>query len=867
MPGPVRDILDKIKSGEAPPRPEPEKPPVVRTIIDEIKSGEAPERPVEPEPEPAEPSGHTDPFRLLYPGTMPQPPGYMTQSQALDYSRQYEYWQRGQLSRQQWQLQQIDDQKMYTYTRTVDGKTVTSTMPGWMLKEKYLEGKIEEIEEAKEDITTSGRKYRSAVVNAPPGARFTAEQTDAGVMFSIKPSLKYENIKQKLLADTPESRGLLLAASWTAEDPLGLKSAYQMATGQKEAALETKIQALTGITDKSFLEYYFSSPGGIIALSYTGAAAITAGAPVIGSAIASKIGMGATTAIISKTVISSAVLGGFIGLSGANVKKAFDVDVAEGVAEITRQSLMWSSAFAGGLHASKEGFFPKKPQKIIIKSDTIAGVNPKNPTEIKFITRSRGLKGKDIFSKGRIEDSGRFSTITGRTYFGKKIIPFRGGAGNEPIGEMGDFMFSRGSGTSIPFKKTLFGNYKPMLKKLITFKGESVQRSFYEGESFIDTKGFLQQFKNTVSFASSKGTFKGFKISGEFDNTIITITPKIKGAVDYFGETGGFDYRLLTQTIQDSIILPGGIGTETSILAYPAGGSIYLQLQEQQKILNRLESLESGIQGSSYWIGVIPQTGKTNLSSRLNKVNQALASKTGLGQTSVQTPISSQLNQQTQLQQNLQKQEQLLNQTQTQLQERIQTQTQTQIQEQQQQQIQSIMQLQTAITQPITPTTIFPFTLPGGGFTPTQKRKPGQAYKVQYKEQYIFEGKQRKPQKYKTLKTAPLSYSDADKLGSYIIDESTARSYKLIPVKGKPQKMKYDITGRQHKFYKGKKGENIEKTTFAIDSKGELEGITAKGILASMNRQYRRKQPSRRTMRQSQPVVMRDIEKLFKVKI
>jgi len=112
---------------------------------------------------------------------------------------------------------------------------------------------------------------------------------------------------------------------------------------------------------------------------------------------------------------------------------------------------------------------------------------------------------------------------------------------------------------------------------------------------------------------------------------------------------------------------------------------------------------------------------------------------------------------------------------------------------------------------------------------------------VQYKERYIYAGKKRKPERYKTLPTKPLSFQDADKIGSYIVDESTARSYRLKAVGGTPQPMKYQISGRQHKYRPGKKGEMIERTAYAIDTRGEKAGITAKGILANMNREHRRK--------------------------
>jgi hypothetical protein len=131
-----------------------------------------------------------------------------------------------------------------------------------------------------------------------------------------------------------------------------------------------------------------------------------------------------------------------------------------------------------------------------------------------------------------------------------------------------------------------------------------------------------------------------------------------------------------------------------------------------------------------------------------------------------------------------------------------------------------------------------------GGVEPLEK-KPGQAYAVEVKERYIFAGKKEKPEQFKKVKTPPLSQQDALALGGFLVDQSTARSFKIVPVQGKATKLEVDIppwSNTQVKFYT-KDNTYIERTAHAIDTMGEIEGIPHQGILARLGVQKRKEAP------------------------
>jgi len=85
----------------------------------------------------------------------------------------------------------------------------------------------------------------------------------------------------------------LFATSLTPSDPLGLKSAYYMAIGDKEKAWAAKVAGVAD-TKRPFHEFYLSSPMGIIGTSYAAAVGVTAGIGAV-SAVSPTVGWGTST--------------------------------------------------------------------------------------------------------------------------------------------------------------------------------------------------------------------------------------------------------------------------------------------------------------------------------------------------------------------------------------------------------------------------------------------------------------------------------------------------------------------------------------------------------------------------------------------
>lgn len=159
----------------------------------------------------------------------------------------------------------------------------------------------------------------------------------------------------------------------------------------------------------------------------------------------------------------------------------------------------------------------------------------------------------------------------------------------------------------------------------------------------------------------------------------------------------------------------------------------------------------------------------------------------------------------------------------------------------------------------------FPLSFEGEGQKVPSVEPSGKGYGVQIKERYIYKGKKRKPERFKTVGTHPLSLSDSHRLGSFLTDESTARSYRVVRRKGKPKPLKYDITDRSSKFNRNKKGIMVEGNLFTIDSPGELKGITWQGIMSNMKKAGSRKKVVVKS--KSMKNITKDINKLFDVRL
>jgi len=148
--------------------------------------------------------------------------------------------------------------------------------------------------------------------------------------------------------------------------------------------------------------------------------------------------------------------------------------------------------------------------------------------------------------------------------------------------------------------------------------------------------------------------------------------------------------------------------------------------------------------------------------------------------------------------------------------------------------------------------------LPDGAMKPGVK-KPTGGYAPFVKDRVYVSGKKRYQERFTRMGRGVYSEQDAFALGGHLVDQSAAASFRVKPVSGKPKKLGYNIPGwnmLSGKFYR--KGDRmIESNLYRIDSSGELAQITAKGVLANMER-GRRKTRVKRVKRQ--PAVTVDMK-------
>jgi hypothetical protein len=110
----------------------------------------------------------------------------------------------------------------------------------------------------------------------------------------------------------------------------------------------------------------------------------------------------------------------------------------------------------------------------------------------------------------------------------------------------------------------------------------------------------------------------------------------------------------------------------------------------------------------------------------------------------------------------------------------------------------------------------------------------GKSYIVQAKERTYSKGKKISAGRYNNIVDTPLSYDDAVSLGMDTVGKNEKASFILIPSEEKPRKLKRKVPDwrtQENKFYQ-KDGRWVEKNFARIDSPGELNAITRKGIAA-----------------------------------
>jgi len=119
----------------------------------------------------------------------------------------------------------------------------------------------------------------------------------------------------------------------------------------------------------------------------------------------------------------------------------------------------------------------------------------------------------------------------------------------------------------------------------------------------------------------------------------------------------------------------------------------------------------------------------------------------------------------------------------------------------------------------------------------------GQGYHVYVKERHYFKGKKVKEGKMVRLSKRPLSRMDALSLGGMAVDNSAAATFEIKPVNAMAQEPLIKLKSFdefQDKFYM-KDSKYIEKTTHRIDTRGEVQGISALGWYAERTKKAAKK--------------------------
>jgi hypothetical protein len=512
----------------------------------------------------------------------------------------------------------------------------------------------------------------------------------------------------------------------------------------------------------------------------------------------------------------------------------------------------------------------------VVKTTTKIVVNPDIPTQAFFVSYAPTQKS---FSVGEIKMTGTKAFIVGKTYWklGPKDVfyqerPFVGETLVESPIAYQDSVLSESKGY------LLSSTGKEM--DVILSRGLTLQRDYFAGETFIKD-GFFKQMELDLSLAISKGKFLG-KGLGTYIDTSMVYKPKIEGK-DYFGETGGFDYRSLAEiTKSDIVTLPGGLG-------YKQIGDIEALRVFPQMYPSKPIMFEDYVYAdvSGYWRGSIPSAGFTvpliprmeikpvtqvktsirgvfdiqpvmgevDLSVVKTEVKPVditttgLSSKTLLQQQSIQDTIQQQLTQQSQVQQQITQQ---LTQ-QVQLTQQLTQQIQTQQIVTPTMPFMLLMGYTHELYPPEVPITT-KFKIPFIPEYPEAKGYPVsdiselQGYDVMVKDRVYVHGKKKYSERFKKLLSYPLSRMDAMSLGANAVNESAAATFYIKPSDKPPRSLPFGVTpwnALNNMFYESN-GKWIEKTDYRINTEGEIRGISALGWISEKKKQSPVKQVSLR---------------------
>lgn len=531
-------------------------------------------------------------------------------------------------------------------------------------------------------------------------------------------------------------------------------------------------------------------------------------------------------------------------------------------------------------------------RNIEIKTDTIAWRMPDDPNKIVFISM---VKDQDIFAIGKVKGVSEGKGLTrsvieeGNLYYklGKENLwyqrkPITGESWNRFLGEKGKYQVyeslgwsQKGKEVTLPIldkagrwvsEKTFYD-----INEFYLSRGRSFSRLLYEGEKTITEKGFLAERKTDVELIGTTGEFKGRIISGRYIDEAKIFSPKLKGKESY-RDTMGFDLSGIKETILDTLFLPGGIGAmrEGMFGDMTRLRSIPFDVGMTQK--GKSVFIDETVYYSPYWAAVRPGLavekvsiiGQKPVSVTGLKIAPAIKTDQKIGEimisalANISMQISAQVNIQTRAQ--IQNQQQINISLTSQQQQQIQLQQQITLQRQEQ--MASITSRVVHITSPFVQPQLIPVIRPAliisPVFEPDRIIKPPviydeleeiqeeiikgieeDAYDVYVKNRQYVHGEKKYPTTYRKVSDRPLSDSDAHSLLASILGNTAKASGKIVSVDGEPHPLRKKVDDWWNVAYQYDErpdGRIVEKTQYRINTIGELNEITRKGIEARTNK-------------------------------
>lgn len=513
-------------------------------------------------------------------------------------------------------------------------------------------------------------------------------------------------------------------------------------------------------------------------------------------------------------------------------------------------------------------YVPKTP--VQVRTTTLGIRDPSDPYR-GFYIKKHVLSSRDFAvyetSSVTVDVAGKdytFSTFSGDvTVKGatRRVIGFGRGRYVSDIPD--DIMLSRMYGYSI----TDAG--RPTI-----IRGTAMHKTYYGGAAEWTggkIKFFTPSKESDITIGISFGRSRGMEA---FDVSSV-VKPSMK-AKSYFGDPGGFDYRLPTKLIDD-VIMPGGMPMET-------GFKINLKSPFDVLKVKPTRFVDAGVYDagviSSYWKDILPAAGSVptmaniqkmqlaTISSSMQKIGTIPIIKTIQADVHISRDIQSQFTVPVSISKSLSSSIS----AQESISSSLTKQLQQQMQLTQQLSINALTQItpQISTTAPVTPLVPISIYHPPSTVTPTPpppppphipfifgalpdarqdivgKRVRGQGFDVLIKGRYIVKGKKIKEPRFIRLNKKPLSQSDAMSLGGASVDRSAAATFKIKPVDAMAQAPLIKLPSFEtirHKFYM-KDDRMIEKKTYRIDTPGEVKNISALGLYSDKIRKATKKKPA-----------------------